>query len=272
MTRRLVALDVPGGPLFVDTLRRIWDEGDAAFVIDPRWPPALARARPGSDGAGGGGRLRRSLARSTRRAAAEHGDALVVATSGSMGDPKGVVLTHEAVAASAELTGQTARRDGRRPLARLPPPRPCRRTDGHHEGASSGDDVDGASTIRPRCGQRVAGHAGVARRHGAGSGRHGRFRQVVIGGAAPPSSVPAERRDHLWDDRDRQRCRVRRHTARRRRGRCSTSARRFSIKSPTLLRAYRDGSDPNSRRLARRRGTSDRGTPPAGSSSTAATT
>ena len=28
---RLVALDVPGGPGFVDELQRIWDSGDAAF-------------------------------------------------------------------------------------------------------------------------------------------------------------------------------------------------------------------------------------------------
>ena len=36
----------------------------------------------------------------------EPGDALVVATSGSTGEPKGVVLTHDAVAASAEATSR----------------------------------------------------------------------------------------------------------------------------------------------------------------------
>ena len=113
--------------------------------------------------------------------------------------------------------GKTARRDGRRPLARLPPPRPCRRTDGHHEGASSGDDVDGASAIRRRCGRRIAGNAGVARRHGAGSGRHRTLPSGRDRRRCPTVVGPTERREHLWDDRDRQRCRVRRHTARRRR-------------------------------------------------------
>ncbi len=36
----------------------------------------------------------------------EHGDALVVATSGTSGQPKGVVLTHDAVAASATATSK----------------------------------------------------------------------------------------------------------------------------------------------------------------------
>jgi len=40
--RELVAVAVPGGPAFVDTLRRIWDRGDALLPLDPRLPgPAL---------------------------------------------------------------------------------------------------------------------------------------------------------------------------------------------------------------------------------------
>ena len=55
----LVALAVPGGPRFVDELRRAWDDGDAVFPLDLRlaprrterrsWramKPALARAMP----------------------------------------------------------------------------------------------------------------------------------------------------------------------------------------------------------------------------------
>jgi o-succinylbenzoate---CoA ligase len=100
----LVALDLPGGIGFVDALRAIWDTGDAAAPLDPRLPPVARQAlldalRPtrivGSDGA------QRALAGGI---GVEDGDALVVATSGTSGRPKGVVLTHEAIAASAEAT------------------------------------------------------------------------------------------------------------------------------------------------------------------------
>jgi len=100
----LVALDLPGGAGFVDTLRAIWDTGDAAAPLDPRLPRAardalLAALRPSrvvaSDGehhvmAGG--------------LPVEQGDAVVIATSGSSGQPKGVVLTHDALRASALAT------------------------------------------------------------------------------------------------------------------------------------------------------------------------
>lgn len=89
MAGRLVALDLPGGPDFIEELQRIWANGDAAFPVDQRFPePAkqqvCAAMRVGDH--------------------VEPGDALVVATSGSTGTPKGVVLTHDAVAASAEAT------------------------------------------------------------------------------------------------------------------------------------------------------------------------
>ena len=91
MTARLTALDLPGGVGFVERLERIWDDGDAAFVVDQRLPPASKVAicdamRVGDE--------------------VEPGDAIVVATSGSTGTPKGVVLTHDAIRASAEATSR----------------------------------------------------------------------------------------------------------------------------------------------------------------------
>lgn len=83
----LVALDAVPGPAFVDELRRIWDRGDAVLPVDPRLP-APARAR-----------LFQALRPDEE---VEAGDALVVATSGTTGAPRGVVLTHAAVQAAAE--------------------------------------------------------------------------------------------------------------------------------------------------------------------------
>jgi o-succinylbenzoate---CoA ligase len=105
---RLVALDLPGGTAFVDTLRRVWDSGDAVLPVDQRLPAAASAALLASLGAdavvdadgehdlGGGEPV-------------EPGDALVMATSGSTGTPKGVVLTHDAVAASSAATSARLR-------------------------------------------------------------------------------------------------------------------------------------------------------------------
>lgn len=88
MANRLVVLDATGAA-FVDALQRAWDEGDAVLPLDPRLPA------PARDVVLTAARVDQPV---------EPGDALVVLTSGTTGAPKGAVLTHEAIGASALAT------------------------------------------------------------------------------------------------------------------------------------------------------------------------
>ncbi|MCU1488341.1 MAG: menE [Actinomycetia bacterium] len=86
---RLLPIDAVPGLAFLDALRRAWDDGDAVLPVDPRLPVPARRAL---------------LAAMRANDPVEDGDLLVLATSGTTGEPKGVVLTEAAVRASARAT------------------------------------------------------------------------------------------------------------------------------------------------------------------------
>jgi O-succinylbenzoic acid--CoA ligase len=100
----LVALVLPAGRRFVEQLERVWAAGDAALPLDPRTPPAhlerlLAELAPTHVVESDGQRRRLDGGRPV-----EVGDALVVATSGTTGRPKGAVHTHHGVEQAAYTT------------------------------------------------------------------------------------------------------------------------------------------------------------------------
>jgi O-succinylbenzoic acid--CoA ligase len=102
----LVAIDFEQGPDFVELLAQIWARGDAACVLDHR---LIGPARAAQLDALAPTRLisadHTEVTQATGRLA-EPGDALVVLTSGSTARPRAVVLTHDAVAASAAATSR----------------------------------------------------------------------------------------------------------------------------------------------------------------------
>lgn len=228
---RLVALDVPAGPAFVAALAAVWEAGDAAFPVDLRLPPAqraaLARAvRVGED--------------------VEPGDALVVATSGTTGRPRGVVLTHDAVAASAAATSARLAVDpsADRWLACLPL--------AHVGGLSvvtrallTGTPL----TVLPRpepaaVAAAAAGGATLVSLVGTALRRVDArpFRVVVLGGSAPPDDRPPNAvatwgmtetgSGVVYDGVPLDGVEVR------------VVAGEVHVRGPMLLRAYRDGTDP----------------------------
>lgn len=229
--RRLIVVEAGAGDRLVDRLRRAWDDGDAVLPLDPRLP--------------GPGR-RQLLAAARPDEPVEDGDALVVATSGTTGEPKAAVLTHEAVAASAWATSRRLGVDpaADRWLACLPLAHvgglsvvtralvtgtPLTVHDGFHPPAVEAAARAGCTLVSlvPTALRRV--DAGL-------------FRTVVLGGSAMPDDLPPHAvttygmtetgSGVVYDGRPLDGVEIR------------VVDGEVQVRAPMLLRAYRDGVDP----------------------------
>ncbi|HYZ99044.1 MAG TPA: AMP-binding protein [Acidimicrobiales bacterium] len=235
--RRLVVLEARGTDAFVDGLRRAWDDGDAVLPLDPRLPPPARR---------------RVLAAARRDEPVEEVDALVVATSGTSGDPKAAVLTHDAVAASARATSERLGVDPAtdRWLACLPLAHvgglsvvtralltgtPLSLQDGF-----DAEDVRAAATAPSRPCTLVSLVPTMLWRLDPAT--VGAFRAVVLGGSAMPPRLPPHAvatygmtetgSGVVYDGEPLDGVEVR------------VEGGEIQLRCPMLLRAYRDGTDP----------------------------
>ena len=189
--RELVALDLASAAQVADAVRTEWDLGNAVLVVDRRLP---RRSQETLVDALGAHIVVDDRGRTTRNIDAEpmcDGDALVIATSGTSGVPKGVVHTHGSMRAASLATAAALRCGAEAhwlaclPLAHIGGFGVLTRA--WHTGAAltvlDGFDPSAASMTGAT---HVSLVATALQRIDANV-----FERILLGGSRPPSEVPA---------------------------------------------------------------------------------
>ena len=101
---RLIALDMPASTTFVDLVQGAWSNGDAVLPIDQRLP--LTSKKMLLDTMAPSEIIDASFTASSlpNGRPMQDGDALVIASSGSTGSPKGIIHTHSSLLSGAKAS------------------------------------------------------------------------------------------------------------------------------------------------------------------------
>lgn len=106
---RLVALDLPAGDQLLQAINEAWSRHDVILPLDQRMPVGARRrlaSELGADIVIGPDGSERAPQRAHDLVPLQPDDALIIATSGTTGRPKGVVHTHMSLRTHATMVGQ----------------------------------------------------------------------------------------------------------------------------------------------------------------------